>query len=161
MISCVACLRQRYRGSWLSAEALELLLSSWRTQSSQSYESFFGNWACWCSEWDFDLISGPLADVANFLAHLHEEDYQSHSLNGHRSAISSVHATVNGVEVGKQPITLHFWREFIKWDSHQDHPVLLIWLPPSWTGVTISQREWQFLCPVETLQQYKEVYCSP
>ena len=49
-----------------------------------------------------------LADVANFLAHLHEEAYQSCPLNGYRSAISSVHATVNGVEVGKQPIPLGF-----------------------------------------------------
>ena len=48
--------------------------------------------------------SGPIADVANFLAHLHEEGYQSRSLNACHSAISSVHDTVDGVEVRKHPV---------------------------------------------------------
>ena len=42
--------------------------------------------------------------MTNFLAHLHELGYQSRSLNAYRSAISSVHDTVNGVEVGKHPM---------------------------------------------------------
>ena len=93
--SRVACLRERYRGSNLSTEASELMLASWRTKSSQSYESHFRKWVCWCTERGHDPISGPVADVANFLAYLHEEGYQSRSLNSFRSAISSVHDTVD------------------------------------------------------------------
>ena len=44
-----------------------------------------------------------MSEVANFLADLHEEGYQSSSLNVFRSAISSVHDKVDGVEVGKHP----------------------------------------------------------
>ena len=73
-------------------------------KSSQSYESHFGKWTRWCSEWGRNPVSGPIADVANFLAHLHEEGYQSRPLNAYRSAISSVHDTVDGVEVGKHPV---------------------------------------------------------
>ena len=102
--SHVACLRERYIGSNLLTEASELMLASWRTKSSQSYESHFQKWVCWCTERGRDPISGPVADVANFLAYLHEEGYQSRSLNSFRSAISSVHDAVDGMEVGKHPM---------------------------------------------------------
>lgn len=84
--------------------ASELTLASWRTKSSQTYDSLFRKWASWCSERDHNPISGSVADVANFLAYLHKEGYQSRSLNAYRSDISSVHDLVNGVEVGKHPV---------------------------------------------------------
>ena len=80
------------------------MLASWRTKASQSYESHFWKWIRWCTERGRDPISGPVADVANFLAYLHEEGYQSRSLNSFRSAISSVHDTVDGMEVDKHPM---------------------------------------------------------
>ena len=95
--------RERYRHNSFSAQASELMLASWRTKSSQSYESSFGKWARWCAERGRHPVSGPIADIANFLAHLHEAGYQSRSLNAYSSAISSVHDTVDGVEVGKHP----------------------------------------------------------
>ena len=98
--SRLACLRERFS---LSAEASSLMLSLWRTKSPQIYDSLFRKWASWCSEWSRDPISGPIANVANFLAHLHKEGYQSRSLNSFRSAIPSVHDPVDGVEVGKHP----------------------------------------------------------
>ena len=86
----------------LSTEASDLMLASRRMKSSQSYESHFGKSARWCSERGRNPVSGPTADVANFLAHLHEEGYhQSRSLNAYRLAISS---TVDGVEVEKHPV---------------------------------------------------------
>ena len=42
-----------------------------------------------------------MSEVANFLADLYREGYQSSSLNVFRFAISSVHDKVDGVEVGK------------------------------------------------------------
>ena len=102
--SRLARLRERYQDDSLSTEASELMLASWRAKSSQTYDSLFRKWASWCSERSRNPVSGPIADVANFLAHLHEEGYQSRSLNAYRSAISSVHDTVDGVEVGKHPM---------------------------------------------------------
>ena len=111
LASRVACLRERYRGSNLLTEALKLMLASWRPKSSQSYESHLRKWVRWCTERGRDPISGPVADVANFLVYLHAEGYQSRSLNSFRSAISSVHDTVDGMEVGKHPMISRLLKE--------------------------------------------------
>jgi len=42
--------------------------------------------------------------VQSFLADLHSQGYQTNSLNAYRSAISSVHDRVDGVDVGKHPL---------------------------------------------------------
>jgi len=99
----LACLREKFRNSCLSEEASNLMLASWRTKSSQTYDSLFNKWVSWCAERHRDPVSGPIADVANFLAYLFEEGYKSRSLNSFRSAISSAHDPVDGVEVGKHP----------------------------------------------------------
>ena len=100
----MAYLREKLSGSSLSEEASRLFLASWRAKSNQSYDSHFRKWISWCSERGSNPVSGPIAEVANFLADLYEQGYQSRSLNAFRSAISSVHDRVDGVEVGKHPM---------------------------------------------------------
>ena len=97
-------LRHQYRDEQISDAGTELLLASWKTKSSKSYDSLFGKWVCWCRQRSADPISGPISDVVNFLAHLFEEGYQYRSLNSYRSAISSVHAKVDGYSVGEHPL---------------------------------------------------------
>ena len=101
--SRVAYLRQHYADKRISGEATDLLLSSWRKKSSQSYDSLCKKWIGWCTEQGFDPISGPIEDVVNFLALLHSEGYQYHSLGSYRSAIASrcMHAPVDGVSIGQ------------------------------------------------------------
>ena len=101
--SRVAYLRGKFASQNLSSKARDLLLASWRTKSNKTYDSHFKKWLCWCSARGSDPVSGPVSEVANFLADLHEEGYQSSSLNVFRSAISSVHDKVDGAEVGKHP----------------------------------------------------------
>ena len=101
--SRMAYLREKFAHQNLSGTARDLLLASWRTKSNKTYDSHFKKWLCWCSARGSDPISGPVSEIANFLAHLHKEGYQSSSLNVFRSAISSVHDKVDGVEVGKHP----------------------------------------------------------
>ena len=76
----VSCIRQQCEGSHLSQTATDLVLSSWRDKSTKSYNSSF-KWARWCSERDRDPLSGPISDVANFLAELFEQGYHYSSLN--------------------------------------------------------------------------------
>jgi len=109
--SCLACLRTKFQDSCLSSEASNLMLASWRSKSLQTYDSLFSNWIRWCGKYHRNPISGPIADVANFLAHRFEEGYQSRSLNSFRSAISSVHDPVDGVEVGKHPTISRLLKE--------------------------------------------------
>ena len=102
--SRVAYLRKKFNDSSLSEEASRLLLASWRTKSNQSNDSHFRKWLSWCLERSSNSVSGPVAEVANFLAHLFKQGYQSRSLNAYRSAISSIHDRVDGMEVGKHPM---------------------------------------------------------
>ena len=100
----MAYLRQKFGRNNLSESAKELLLASWRSKTSQAYDSHFRKWLGWCTERGCDPISGPISDVANFLADLHSQGYQTSSLNAYRSAISSVHDRVDDVDVGKHPL---------------------------------------------------------
>ena len=97
-------LREKLRDQQLSTQAAELILKSWRIKTNKSYDSLFGRWHCWCTEWGSDPFSGPVSEVANFLAYLHGEGYQYDSVNTYRSAILSVHDKVDGVDVGQHPI---------------------------------------------------------
>jgi len=102
--SRVAYLRHKFSINSLSEQASELMLASWRSKSSKSYDSHFRKWASWCDERGCDPVSCPVSEIVNFLAFLHGEGYQSRSLNSFRSAISSVHDRVDGIEVGKHPM---------------------------------------------------------
>ena len=102
--SRVAYLRRHYEDEQISDTGTELLLASWRTKSSKSYDSLFGKWVCWCHQRGADPIDGPISDVVNFLAHVYDEGYQYRSLNSYRSAISSVHTKVDGHSVGEHPL---------------------------------------------------------
>ena len=102
--SRVAYLRDRFRDKSLSEQSSALLLASWRTKTSRSYDSLFQKWVSWCSERSTDPISGPVSDVVNFLGDLYAQGYQYRSLNSYRSAISSVHDQVDGCPVGQHPL---------------------------------------------------------
>ena len=102
--SRVAYLRQHYADKRISGEATDLLLSSWRQKSAQSYDSLCKKWISWCTERSLDPVSGPIEDVVNFLAHLHSQGYQYRSLNSYRSAIASMHAPVDGASIGQHPL---------------------------------------------------------
>ena len=103
-VSRVAHLRDKFQGQNLSEEATALILKSWRTKTNKSYDSLFGKWHSWCTEQSFNPFSGPIINVANFLAQLCTEGYQYSSINSYRSAISSVHEQVDGHNVGHHPL---------------------------------------------------------
>ena len=99
----VAYLRGMFRGKQFLEEATALLLKSWRSKTSKSYDSLFRRWASWCHELSADPFSAPVTDVANFLVDLHSKGYKYNSINAYRSAISSVHEKVEGSDVGQHP----------------------------------------------------------
>ena len=100
---CFACLKRRYETEKLSEGASNLLLASLTPKSSKSYDSMFQKWIGWCQEWNTDLVSGPISEVANFLVDLFDKGYQQRSINAYHSAISSAHDKVEGYSVGQHP----------------------------------------------------------
>ena len=103
-ISRLAIIRDQSRSGGLSEGASRLLESSWRSKTKSTYESLFKRWNNWCQERSRDPIRGPVTDILNFLAELFEQGFQYRSLNAYRSAISSVHEKIDGIEVGKHPL---------------------------------------------------------
>lgn len=97
-------LRERLNCQGLSDQAADLILKSWRTKTNRYYDSLFGQWNHWCGERGSDPFSGPVSEVANFLACLYQERYQYNSVNVYRSAISSVHEKVDAVPTGLHPL---------------------------------------------------------
>ena len=95
-------LRERYRGQKLSEKASALMLESWCTKTNRSYDSLFGRWVSWCRGRESGPFSGPITNVANFLASL--DGYQYNSINSYRSAISSVHEKVDRYSIGQHPM---------------------------------------------------------
>ena len=92
-------LRKRYRDQELSEEATTLMIKSWRAKTN----TLFGRWYSWCNRREADPFSGPITDIVNFLATLHQQGYQYNSINSYRSAISSVHEKVEGYNIGQHP----------------------------------------------------------
>ena len=103
-VSRVEHLRKSFDSQGLSVQATELVLQSWRTKTNKSYDSLFRKWNRWCIERGSNPISGPVSEVANFLAALYQKGYQYNSINAYRSAISSVHEKMDGVPVGQHPL---------------------------------------------------------
>ena len=66
----LAYLRQSYSSQGLSSEASDLMLASWRDKTNSNYGSSFAKWAGWCQQRGRNPLSGPVADVVNFLAEL-------------------------------------------------------------------------------------------
>ena len=79
-------------------------MSSWKRKSYYSYDSLRKNWISWCTEWDFDPISGPIKGTVNFLVHLHTKGYQYCLLGCYKSAIAFIHTPVDGFSKGQHPL---------------------------------------------------------
>ena len=102
-VNRMAHLRKSYTSRGFSHQASDLMLASWRSKTNINYGSSFAKWAFWCQQRGRDPLSGPIEDIVNFLASLFSEGYQYQSMNTYRSAISSTHERVDGVNVGCHP----------------------------------------------------------
>ena len=102
-ISCMAYLREKFYDSSLSWETSSLLLASWRSKSSKSYDPHFRKWLSGMLN-KVPVPFGSIAEVANFLAHLFQQGYQFCSLNAYRSTISSVQDRGDGMKPEKHPM---------------------------------------------------------
>ena len=66
----MAHLRESYSSRGISSQAIDLLLSSWRSKTNSSYNSQFAKWASRCEQRGRNPAAGPIEDVVNFLADL-------------------------------------------------------------------------------------------
>ena len=138
-VSRVGYIRQQCEGNRLSQTATDLVLSSWRDKSTKSYNSSFGKWARWCSERNRNPFSGPIGDVANFLAELFDQGYQYSSINSYCSAISSTHEKVDGQPVSQHPIIVRVLK-----GAYNKRPDIL--LPGRYQKSPLTLLPWVTMC---------------
>lgn len=64
------------------------------------YDSHFKKRLAWCAERACKQITGLISDVANSLADLDSQGYQTSSLDAYWSTVSSVHDRVDDIDMG-------------------------------------------------------------
>ena len=94
-------LRQSYQGAGISDEATTLLLASWRSSTTENYNSSWRVWEQWYVQSSTNPISPTLSDI---LAYQFHQGKQYRSLNCYRSALSSVLAPIDGFDIGCHPL---------------------------------------------------------
>ena len=71
--SHMAYLRERYRSQCLSEESYRPHVQIVENQNQTNHMTRCSpKWERWCFEWGSDPISGPVTEVANFLAYLYK-----------------------------------------------------------------------------------------
>ena len=97
-------LRNSFTSQGLSGQASQLLLTSWKTKTSQKYNFLCNKWLSWCQPRNRNPFDGPIGDVISFLSELHTQGYQYHSLNSYHSAISSIYNRVDCHPIRQHPL---------------------------------------------------------
>ena len=92
--SGVVCLRDRLLAQGFSEDVVQLILSSRREGTTQSYESAWKNWCLWCSGRGIDPITCPINNVLEYLSDMFRNSRPYKTIASHRSAISAYHVPV-------------------------------------------------------------------
>ena len=89
-------LRHHFRSKEIPNNAIELLMSSWRSKTFPNYNSAWRKWEGWCKQRSMHPFAADVPSILGFLADQFEEGRQYRSLNCYRSALSSTHLPVEG-----------------------------------------------------------------
>ena len=123
------------------------MLASWRPKTNTNYGSCFARWTDWCKHRNRDPLKGPVSDIVHFLADLYARGYQYQSLNSYRSAITSAHERVVGMNNGEHPAISRVLK-----GAYQSRPPALCYSAFWDVGVvieylkTLRHNEWLSLC---------------
>ena len=96
-------LGKRLDSEGFSAEATDLIMSSWRPATSSLYDRFIAKWRTYATEQNIDPLNPAVHNVANFLANLFLTGMSYSSINSARCALSAWLPFINGVAVGSHP----------------------------------------------------------
>ena len=96
--------RQQQTAQGLSRDAADLLTSSWRKGTRAAYNSSWSKWYSWCTERATHPVHAPVEMIVEFITDMWKAGYGYNTINGYRSAISSLHAQIDGLPVGQHPL---------------------------------------------------------
>ena len=90
----LASVRDRLEVAGVSGQATEIIVSSRREGTAQTYESAWKRWSVWCDRRGVDPIRCPINPILDYLAYLFHEGTPSKTIGTHRSAISAYHLPI-------------------------------------------------------------------
>ena len=97
--------RQNLLTGGISEDTANLLRShSWRKGTAGAYNSAWKQWSSWCGQREADPFCSTVASRADYLTELFKKGRSYHTVNTHRSAISSFHRPIDGVKVGRHDL---------------------------------------------------------
>ncbi|KAI8518063.1 hypothetical protein Bbelb_040800 [Branchiostoma belcheri] len=99
----VASVRHNLQGAGISPGPADLMLSSWRKGTKKQYKGAWHRWVLWCNSRNKNPFSSSINDVLDYLHSLYARGLEYRSIGVARSAISAVHAPIDGVNVGAHP----------------------------------------------------------
>ena len=94
-------LRHHFRSKEIPNNAIELLVSSWRSKTISNYNSAWRKWEGWCKQRGMHPFAADVSSIRGFLSDQFEEGRQYRSLNCYRSALSSTHLPLASGVVSK------------------------------------------------------------
>ncbi|XP_065180118.1 uncharacterized protein LOC135810554 [Sycon ciliatum] len=106
----VAHLRHSYSMSGFSAAVSDLLVASWRTNTSRHYDSAWALWSRWCAQRSIDPLRPALTRVLEFLSDQFQDGRAFRTISGYRSALSTMLPPVDGTSVGSHPTVVRLLR---------------------------------------------------
>lgn len=87
----------------ISEKLSKILFSASQPSTQKTYKYAWGRWSSWCHQRKVDPFSAPIADILLYLTEYFSGGAAYRSLNVRRTAISTSHAKLDGLPVGKQP----------------------------------------------------------
>ena len=96
-------LRERFRQTGVSGQALDILMTAWKDGTQAQYQGYLKQWRSFCMGRDIDMFTPQVSEVFDFLTTLFDKGLGYSALNTARSSLSSV-INIEGRSVGEHKI---------------------------------------------------------
>ena len=98
------CIRQKLINDGLSKESIDIIMSSWRSNTSKKCNTYIKQWLEFCEKSKRDFQDAAIKDGLDFLGNLFEHKKNYSTISCVRLVLSLFKNTGNNVEFGKQQI---------------------------------------------------------
>ena len=103
-------IRQKLINDGLSKESTDIIMSSWRSNTSKKYNTCIKQWIKFCDKSNGDFQDATVKDGLGFLTNLFEHKKHYSTISCARSVLSLFINTGNNVEFGKQQIVQKYMK---------------------------------------------------
>ena len=103
-------IRRQHSAAGVSGDTSALLLAGWSRGTNSTYQTGWKRWSSWCQGRKADPVSCGVQPFLEFITSLFKEGLEYRTINLMRSAVSSVHETIDGTPIGQHPLVKQLFR---------------------------------------------------